>query len=305
MNMNVLRHGLVLGLLVVCAFVGCANRPKGPVVARVGESVLTLDELYKSIPPEYSDFITREQIVNYVKQWVDNKILYYEAIRLKIDKEETIRDRLKRMKEDLLCAEMVSRNAVSPQEVKVPEEAIEAYYNDNKANFVREKNVAKYLQIVCDDINTAWKVRSLVTPDNFMSLAAQYSKVPPPDSKSLSYVKLSDIPPEVAQEISSTRINGTTNVIKAGSSFCLVRVLDKQPKGTMCQLPEVRDDIANILAAKMQNAALERLISSLRTKMIVEAHLDLITEQRKTSPEGASQKGPAAPADSSHKESQE
>jgi hypothetical protein len=303
--MNMKKHAFLVGLLAVCSFVGCVKGPKGPVVARVGESVLTLDELYKSIPPEYSDFITREQIVNYVKQWIDNKILYYEAIRLKIDKEDKIRDRLKRMKEDLLCAEVISRSSVSPQEAKVPEDAIESYYNDNKANFVREKNVAKFLQIVCDDINTAWKVRAQVTPENFMSLAVQFSKIQPPDSKNVSYVKLSDIPPEVAQEISSTKINGTTNVIKTGSTFCIVRVLDKQPKGTMCQLGEVREDIANVLAAKMQTAALEHLISSLRTRMIVEAHLDIITDQRKSPQEGAPPKNPSLPTDTLHTESQE
>ena len=36
----------------------------------VGNSV-TVDDLYRSIPPEYSDQITRGQNVNYVKQWID------------------------------------------------------------------------------------------------------------------------------------------------------------------------------------------------------------------------------------------
>ncbi len=304
-----MRYVFVAGLLAACfaaALVNCINRPKGPVVARVGSDVLTLDELYKSIPPEYSDFVTREQIVNYVKQWIDNKILYNEAIRLKIDKDEIIRGRLRRMKEDLLCAEMISRNAVPLQEIRVPEDVIENYYNDNKTKFVRERNVAKYLQIVCDDYNTALKVRSLVTPDNFLNLASQYSKAPAPDPKNAAYVKLDEIPAEVAQEISSTKINGTSNVIKTGSGYCIVRVLDRQPKGTLCQLSEVKDDITNILAAKMQNATIERLISSLRSKMIVEAHLEIVTDQHKSPGSGGSaEKVPAAPADSSPKESQE
>jgi hypothetical protein len=257
----------------------------------VGSAVLTLDELYKSIPPEYSDFITREQIVNYVKQWVDNKILYHEALRLKIDKEETIRERLRRTKEDLLCAELISRSAVPLQDIRVPDSLIEKYYDENKARFMREKNVAKYLQIVCDDIGTARKVRALVTPDNFLFLATQYSKMPPPDVRNVPYVKLDEIPPELAQEVSATAINGTTGVIKTGLDYCIVRVLDKQPKGTLCQLSEVRDDITNILAGTMQNAALERLILSLRTKMIVETHLEIIAEQRKSAPaEGAAPK---------------
>jgi len=269
---------------ITLAGAGCKSRPASPVIARVGSSVLTLDELYKSIPPDYSDFITREQIVNYVKQWVDNKILYHEALRLKIDKEETIRERLRRMKEDLLCAELTSRNAVPLQDIRVPDSLIEKYYGENKARFVREKNVAKYLQIVCDDAATARKVRGLVTADNFMSLAAKYSKVPPPDDRNIPYVKLDEIPPELAQEVAATPVNGTTGVIKIAVGYCIVRVLDKQPKGALCKLDEVRDDITNILAAKMQNAAVEQLIASLRTKMIVETHLEVIADQHQNAP---------------------
>lgn len=260
----------------LCVSMACTSQPKSPVVAKVGSSVLTLDELYKTIPPEYSDFITREQIVNYVKRWIDNKILYHEALRLKIDKEEIMRDRMRRMREDLLCAEMTSRSSMPLQEIRVPEDQIVQYYNDNKSKFVRDKNVAKYVQIVCDDAATAWKVRSLVTQEKFMVSAAQYSKVPLPDVKSIPYVKLDDLPSELSQEIATTRVRGITNVIKTGTMYCIVNVIDKQPMGTMCQLDEVRDDIVSVLAAKMQNAALERLISTLRSKMIVEAHLDVI-----------------------------
>jgi hypothetical protein len=298
---------VIAALVCACLCLACRIQPKSPMVARVGSSVLTLDELYKTIPPEYSDFITREQIINYVKRWIDNKILYHEALRLKIDKEETIRGRMRRMKEDLLCAEMVSRNAVPLQEIRVPDDQVVQYFEENKGKFIRDKNVAKYLQIVCGDAATAWKVRSLVTQDNFMALASQYSTVPPPDVKSASYVKLDDLPSELAQEIATTKINGTTNVIKTGSTYCIVRVLDKQPKGTMCQLEEVRDDIVNVLAAKMQNAALERLISTLRSKMIVEAHLDVISGRQGNGGDTAAAppKEETKSPDSSHMQSQE
>jgi hypothetical protein len=306
---RMLQTGALLFFLLVAGIaslaVSCRTTPKSPVVAKVGSSVLTLDDLYKSIPPEYSDFITREQIVNYVKQWIDNKILYHEALRLKVDREDAIVERLKKMKEDLLCAEMISRNAVPTQDVRIPEEMIKSYFAENKNKFVREKNVARYLQIVADDIATAWKVRSQVTPDNFLFLASQYSKVPPPDIRNAPYVKLDDIPPEIAQEISGTRINGTTNVIKTAMGFCIIRVLDKQPKGTLCQLSEVRDDIVNILTSKMQNAALERLISQLRSKMIVEAHLEVIADQHKAPADTAEQEHDAPATDSARRGGEE
>jgi hypothetical protein len=301
-----IQAALCAGLAAACLLFACKSQPRSPVVAKVGSAELSLDELYKTIPPEYSDFITREQIVNYVKRWVDNKILYHEALRLHIDKDEMIRERMNRMKEDLLCAEMISRNAVPLQDIRVPEDQIAQYFSENKSKFVRDKNVAKYLQIVCNDAATAWKVRSLVTLDNFLLLASQYSKVPLPDVKNTPYVKLDDLPAELSHEIASTKINGTTNVITTGSSYCVVRVLDKQPKGTMCQIDEVRDDIVNILAAKMQNTALERLISTLRSRMIVEVHLDVISgHQGSAADTVVPPKQDSKSPDSTHLQSQE
>jgi|WetSurMetagenome_2_1015567.scaffolds.fasta_scaffold00220_13 hypothetical protein len=300
-----LRTLVVFGIAAACVFAGCAKGPHSPVVARVGKSVLTLDQLYQNIPPEYSDYITREQLVKYVRQWIDNKILYAEALRLKIDKEETIRERLRRMKEDLLCAEMVSRCTAATQPAAVSEEDIEAYYNENKAKFIREQDAAKYLCIACADMNTAAKVRGMATGDNFSSLAAHYSQVPVPDEKKAQYVKFGDVPAELAREIVATKIGGITPVVRTGAGFCVARVLDKQPRGAPCPLPEVRDDIAGLLATRMQNAAVERLIASLRARMAVEVNLDAIRERRPLAQEGVQKKSSPVPFDSLSTESEE
>jgi parvulin-like peptidyl-prolyl isomerase len=262
-------------LIISLNFTGCIKKDTSPIVARVGSVVLTLDELNTKIPQEYYGYISQEQIADYVKQWINNQILYQEAKRLKIDKEKPIKERLQRMKEDILSAELISRNAIPLEEIKVPDSLIEQYYNENKSKFIREKSVVKYVQIVCDNAVTAWKVRAIITPDNFMTLASQYSKVPPPSKiTDIPYVKIDELPPELSFEISNTKINGTTNVIKTDLGFCIARVLDKQPKGTQATLEEAKEEIISILASKMQNAALEKLVSSIRSRMIVEVNLD-------------------------------
>lgn len=259
----------------------CRHRSQGPIVARVGQHVLSLDDLYKSIPPEYSDFITREQMINYVKQWIDNEILFQEAIRQKIDKEEPIKERLRRMKQDLLCAEMINRNSGSSQNIQISEDMIQNYYNENKSKFVRDKNAARYVQIVMEDATAAWNVRAQVTPDNFLYLASKYSKIPVSDPRTVPYMNLSEIPPQIAQEISTIRVNGTSNPIKTDLGFLIIRVIDKQPKGSIRSIEEVREDIVNVLSAKTQNAAIERMLSGLRSKMVVEVHLEIVPNNQK------------------------
>lgn len=277
----------LLCLCMALAGLFCRQKNQGPVVARVGQRVLTLDDLYKSIPPEYSDFITREQMINYVKQWIDNEILYQEALRQKIDKEEAIKERLRRMKQDLLCAEMINRNSISSQNIQISDDMIQNYYNENKSKFVRDKNAARYVQIVVEDAATAWNVRTQATPDNFLFLASKYSKIPVADPRTVPFVDVSEIPPQIAQEIATIRVNGTSNPVKTDLGYHIIRVLDKQPKGSIRGMEEVRDDIVNVLSTKTQNAAIEQMLSGLRSKMAVEVHLDVVPNNQKNSAEAS------------------
>ena len=281
-------------LLCLCMATGllfCRQKSQGPIVARVGQHVLTLDDLYKSIPPEYSDFITREQMINYVKQWIDNEILYEEALRQKIDREDAIKVRLMRMKQDLLCAEMINRNSMSSQNIQISDDMIQNYYNENKNKFLREKDAARYIQIVVGDATTAWSVKTQATPDNFLFLASKYSKIPVADPRTVPYMNISDIPPQIAQEIATIRVNGTSNPIKTDLGYHIIHVLDKQPKGSIRGIEEVHDDIVNVLSTKTQNAAIEQMLSGLRSKMAVEVHLDVVPNiQKNVNDSAAAQK---------------
>lgn len=279
--MNILRSGRIryAGCMVLAAVLGvfvCRKKPDSPVIARIGNSVLTLDDLYESIPREYRNKITREQNIRYVKQWIDNELLYQEALRRKIHKEEKIRSRLQKMKRDLLCAEMISRYSVGREDSRITKTMVAKYYEAHKDSFVREEDVFKFSEIVVEDLKTAWQVRNKVTADNFLDLAARYSDLPVLDPRSVPYVPLGEIPPALAGTVPRIRAGGTTSPIKTESGYSIVRVWDKQPAGSVCALSEVRDDIVNRLSAEMQKREIERMLSDLRTKVDYEYNFDAI-----------------------------
>ena len=269
-------------LLLIALFLSLScekfSKPDSPVIARVGRSFLTLDDLNKSIPAEYSDCITREQRINYVKQWIDTELLYQDALRQKIDKEKEIRKRLEKMKKDLLGAEMISRNSFGVNTQKFSEEAINNYYEQHKESFIRESDVVKYIDIVVDNLKTGWKVRNMVTPDNFLKLAAQFSNIPVQDPNTLSYIPLKSLPPEISEVIFTIRINGTTSPIKLSDGVHLIRVLDKQKAGEICLLQEIKDEIIGALSTQSQKKDIENLLADLRQKTDYEFHFELITQ---------------------------
>lgn len=269
----------ISGIAVVTIFEStCRRSPdsESPIIARVGRSILTLDNLRQRIPPEYSKTITREQRINYVKQWIDNELLYYEATRRKIHKEPVIRSRVARMKKDLLTAELISRTVSASNSFSATEEAVRAYYEQHKDFYIRDSDVVKYLDIVVDNLKTAWVVRNMVTPDNFADLALRYSRSPVQDSSSASFVPLNRLPEAVASIIFRIRANGTTSPIQMPDGYHIIRVLDKRNAGDTCLVEEVRDEIVSTLSARAQKRRVQDFVAKLRDKTDYEYHFDLI-----------------------------
>ncbi|MFW5775224.1 MAG: peptidylprolyl isomerase [Chitinivibrionales bacterium] len=267
--------GLVFAALFLMGF-SCDDTVDSPIVARVGDAKLTLDDLYKTIPPEYSNQISREQMINYVKQWIDTELLYQEALRKKVHKEKDIRERLEQMKRDLLSAEIISRTSFAASQDLVSDEAIVTFYEAHRDSFIRQDDVFKYLEIIVDDGKTAWKVRNMVTKDNFLDLAVRYSNTPVQDPRSVPFIQKQSLPKELADAMSNLRVEGTTTPIKMEDGYHIIRILDKQDAGSICEVEEVREDIIGRLSTQAQKKDMERLLSDLRLKMDYEFNFSTI-----------------------------
>ncbi len=268
--------------ILISIVFGCQQSPKSdnPVIARVGQAVLTLNDLNKSIPPEYSNRISRKQRINYVKQWIDTELLYQEALKQKIHKEKEILKRLHQMEKDLLSAEMISRNSSSIHKQKISDDAIIEYYKQHKESFVRESDVVKYIGIVVEDLKTGWKVRNMVTTSNFLELATEYSTVPIQDPNTVSFTPLKNLPAEVANVVFNIRLNGTTSPIKLSDGVHVIRVLDKQNAGEICLVEEVREEIFSTLSAQSQKKDIENLLEELRQKSDYTFNFELLTQNQ-------------------------
>lgn len=269
---------------VFTVLMGCGQKSDSPVVARVGKSVLTLDDLNSSIPPQYRGQISREQHIAYVKQWIDSELLYQEALRRRIHKDKTIRKRLERMKRDLLCAEVVSRGSRLSRSAEIPGGAVQEYYEKNQEQFRRRSDAVKYVEVVLEDAATAHKVRGMITAKNLHDIAVRFSRFPVAEPESAPFVPIDQFPSEIAGILGRTRIGRTSAPVETEEGFSLFRILDRKKKGTISSLEEVREDIVGHLTSRAQKAEIDRLMVELRRSMDVEYNLGVIPEE---SDEGA------------------
>ncbi len=270
-------------IFILISFFSCEKKTASPVIARVGKATLTVDDLVKSIPQEYRSQITPEQNINYVKQWINTELLFQEALRRKIDREPVIRDRLKKMKKDLLSAELINRSYSKENISSIDETTIKNYYETNKEKFIREKNVAKYLEVVVNDLKTAWYISRNANAENFLTLAAEYSQQPYPENRNVPYTALDEIHPEIRDAIISTNINSTSSPVKSDIGYHVIFVIDKLEKGGICKEEEIREELITQITVKNQKENLEKLLAELRLKTIVEFNPDLIKQLKQSS----------------------
>lgn len=246
----------------------------GNAVARVGRAVLAEQDLRERIPPEYSDFITREQNIDYVKRWIDAEVLYQTALARDVDKEPEIRSRIRKMKRDLLVSEMISR--LSSQTADVSDDDIEKYYQENVEKFTRTETDVKYVHLCVRTLAEAWKIRQQVTPDNFLELARQYSLDPVADPGSQPYLTRNEIMPELAEVIFDIKVGGTTPPIKTPFGYYLVKIIDKQLPGTLRPVESVREQIISHLSSQTQKTRLDEIVADMRKNLVIEYNPALV-----------------------------
>ncbi|MDR3012580.1 MAG: peptidyl-prolyl cis-trans isomerase [Chitinispirillales bacterium] len=274
---------LSVTMLLVAMIPGCAPEeppapPVGTVIARVGGSVMTLEELVASIPEEYSDVITRDQNIQYVRQWINTELLYEEALRLGIDREPVIKARLEKMKRDLLSAEIISRSTAGG--ALVNEQAVLDYYEANRSQYVRDSYTIRFDGILVDDLDLAWRIRRTATHETFRDLAATYSVTPIPANAGFSdgtpYVPVGLIPLTMRHWLMAAAVPSITGPYRSEEGFYILRVLGKFDRGTVASLDEVRGSIMAHLSMVAQRNETERLISEFRSKTDVEFNIDLV-----------------------------
>jgi parvulin-like peptidyl-prolyl isomerase len=266
---------------------GCSRSPDSPVVARVGDAVLTLEDLYRSIPPEYRDRITREQNVNYVNQWIQTELLYQEALKRKLHKRPDVRLRLSQMERNMLSAELLGSEQSSTAAVMLADSTVRQYYEQNRDMFARPEEAIRLVQLVVESYGTAASLKSQVNPQNFLTIAAQHSITPVDDPRSAPFVPIGELPEAFVAPLRTAQPGATVGPVKMDDEYYLLHVLDRQPAGSISLIDEVRDQIVDQLTSQRQKMQVERLVSSLRMQTNVTYHFDVIPGARSPAPDTA------------------
>jgi hypothetical protein len=274
-----------------CAVVGAAlvlaachkSAPPLVVLAQVGQTRLTLDEVREIFPPEYEKVLPREQYLDFIQRWVDDEVIFQQAIKLRLDQDPKTHARLERLRRKALIEEFMARE-IANQEFEPDEGSMTRYYEMHKDDFKRKTPEFRYAHIRVGSLKEALALRARMKGDNFTTLASGGSLDSNGETASLSFRKPSEIPTCLLHDLGEAKPGWISPPLSCSDGVYLVKLFDRVEGGTLIPFAEAKEAIRGQLVMEQKDKMRETRIHQYREGVIISLNLDLIPGQE-TGPE--------------------
>ena len=258
--------------------IGCSGpRENGTVVARVGDHVLTLEEITGLTSSERGEPVSDESKREFVRQWIDTEVLYRQAVRERLHKDSRIKRVIQQMEKELLAAELMDRRIGN--ELAITEGEIEDYYADHQDEFILTSPHVQARHILVDSEGSARQLRErLQRGEPFEELVREASldTATIPTGGDLGTISKDNVAPEIADVAFVLEVNELSEPIRTEWGYHIIQVTGIQPEGSLVALETVRQEIASKIFAYKQHVAFDRLMRELKENEHIEVYWDLI-----------------------------
>lgn len=253
-------------LLIIMLIISCTQQTKD-VLVRVDGSALTKTEFENYIQESEYKKLPEERIKEFCQNWAEQEILYLEAEKQGIDKEDSIRLVLEEYKKNLLAMSLVRREF---GESSVSETEIREYFEKHKNEFLY---AVKLGQIVLPSFEAAkTTLEEIKAGADFFKLARERSLTRyenPKDPKIVTdYLPRGTIADFAIEEIIfSMELGEISDVIPyIQGTYLIVKVIDKKKMKARVNYDEYSASIYNYLLSRKYQDFLIHYVDSLKTQ---------------------------------------
>ncbi len=262
---------LCLALLASCTQGG---EKKGDVVAKIDTDVITTKDVEKEINalPEFARefFKGQDGMARLVDELVKKELLYVEAKKKGLDKDEDFQRKLEEIKKNALITRLLEKEMKAvPQ---LTDKEVKDYYDSHKDDFV-QANAVRLSQIVVKTEDDAKKVyERLQKGEPFNKLASEVSmdKASAKSGGDLGLFKRGEMNQDLEKVAFSLKKNQISMPVPLKDGIHILVVTDI--KGTAFDFDKVKGSISQQLMAKKQQDGLEKFIEGLRKNYKVEVN---------------------------------
>lgn len=246
---------------------GCAQHgDEAPVVARVGDALLTVAELENQVPDAE---MAEEQRRLFVDGWVRQQLFYAEAIAQELHESPRVQRLLAQAQRDLVVAAFLD-GEFGDEQIDIADIDIENYYYLHTDEYTRSEDEVRAQHILIGSRRDANTLRQeLLRGGDFEERARELSidRETLGAGGDLGYFGAAERPDlwEACVNLSLGQISRTVSTERG---YHIVRLVDRKEAGSARSLdePEVRDQIVEALVRERHRERIDSLFNELKGK---------------------------------------
>ena len=261
-------------LLAGMLFAACQEPAEPPAyVARVGDAVLMqsdVDAALEGMPSAGDSVNARHQVVD---QWIENELLYQEAVRLNIDLEEPVQHQLREAERAVLIAALVAP-LFEEAAAGLSEADLRTYYETHKDRLrtLEPYVLLRFMEAADADTIQAVHRQMLQAPASekearFNALVGRHATDP-----ALSHSLATNYWPEsrllvrhpAARERMLSLTSDQPRTLSSGNMHYYLEVVARVPAGTVPEFEWVEDNVRAQLAIDQRKQLYDRYVQRLR-----------------------------------------
>jgi len=259
--------------LLLLAFPLFNCQRKEQVVARVNNSDLTLQELRGKLSSSYQGKLSWEEVKGWVERWANSELLYQEALRRGLDKDEEVRMKIEDTTKGILVAALLDKEIKGGGE----DEAFR-YYQTHPEEFTRQEDEVRASEILVPSLKEAKKIIGrLRKGEGFAELAAKYSLAPSATKGGdMGFFTRDSFPSHLAKAAFPTPLGNISQPIKGANGYHILLITDRQKKGTVRDFALIKGELLNRLSILQGREGFKELLRRLRREFAVEINYPLL-----------------------------
>ena len=242
--------------------------PPETILASFGEQTITLGEftqIWEEVPEDYKLQLDKSLVLD---QIISEKLLIQEAENMGLKEDNDVLEQIKKMTEQILVQVLIEREILD--KIKVNDEEVLEYYEQNKDSFTEKEQVHLYNILLETEKEAQDVLEQLKAGGDFNEIAIEKSTGPSAtQGGDLGYLTKGTIIPEIEEVVFALELEELSEVIKTDFGFHILKITEKKPE-TIKTLEEAKEDIIQTLLPDKQKEAFENLLEELKSKSEIE-----------------------------------
>lgn len=257
-----MKRFLLLLFAPVLLVAGCEEESSTPVIAQVGNATLTVEDLRRDIPEETLRTATRDDLQEYINQWVREELLYQAAEAMGYDEDQRVKERTREARRGIMVDvfledELDLRPFISDGEIA-------DYYRNNVESFRRAEAEVQTEMLWFESGEAADEARAAIQNGmSFAEAAVDTSLDVMSADLEPQYLTQRELGDQLGDAVFSLRQGTLSRTMQIGNYYVLVRITDQQEAGTVRTLEQVRDEIIMRQTSDLWEMKLEELLQRL------------------------------------------